>query len=123
MRENRSNRGFRGKPGAGAPGLLHSLVLDVAEEAGPKEGVGLLDVSETSRQERSFDLKSAILIDGSDLSGRADSEEPVAVAGNLKPVAGVCLVDPRANEFRPGGSTAAEEHGAEQCDCDKAKDR
>lgn len=82
----------------------------------------MLDVSEIGGQERSFDLKSAILIDGSDFSGRADNEEPVAVAGNLKTVVWVCLVDPRANEFRPGGSTAVEKHGAEKRDCDKAKD-
>jgi hypothetical protein len=107
----------------GAAWLFQPLVLDIAEEAGPEEGVGLLDVGEISGQERSFDFESAILIYGSGFSGRADNEELVAVANNLKTVGWICFVDPLAKEFRPGGSTAAEEHGAEQCDCDEAKDR
>ena len=102
--------------------LFQPLVLDIAEEAGTEEGVGLLDVGEIGGQKEAFDLKGAILIDGSDFSGRADNQELIGIAFDLKSVVWVCLVDPLAKEFRPGGSTAAEEHGAEECDCDEAKD-
>jgi len=57
------------------------------------------------------------------LSALADDEELVAVADNLKAVAWVCFVDPLAKEFRPVGSAAAKEHGAEQRERDESNNR
>ena len=106
-------RSFRSGFLEGAAGLFQPLVLDIAEESRSEEGVGLLDVGEIRRQERSFDLKSTILIDGSGFSTLADDKEFVAIADNLKTVVWVCFVDPPAKELRSGGSAAIKEHDAE----------
>ena len=97
----------------GAAWLFQPPVLDIAEEARPEEGVGLLDVGEIRRQERSLDLKCTILVDGSELSLLADDKEFVAITDNLKTVVWVCGVDPPAEKLRSRGSAAVKKHDAE----------
>lgn len=75
--------------------LFQPLVLDIAEEARPQKGVGLLHVGEIRGQQHSLDLKSTIRVGGSDFSTLADNKVLVAVAYNLKTVVWVCLVEPR----------------------------
>ena len=106
----------------GAAWLFQPLVLNIAEEAWPEEGVGLLAVGQIRRHEQSLELKSTILIDGSGFSGRADDEEFVGVADDLKTVGWVCFVGPLAKELRPGGSASAKEHDAEERDRDEAQE-
>src|ERR1039458_8429904 len=123
VREDRRPEEFWEWASVGEAWLFQSFVLNLAEESRPQEGVGLLDVGEVRRQERSFGLKSTILINRPYLSALADNEEFVAVADNLKTVVWVCLVHPFAKELRSCGSAAGKEHPAEQAKRDYEKDR
>jgi len=103
--------------------LFQPLVLDIAEEARPEEGVGLLDIGQIRGKDRSFYLQSAILIYGTNLPRLANDEEFVAVADDLKTVGWVCLVDPLTKELRSSGSAAVKERDAEERDRDDAQER
>jgi len=99
----------------GGPGVFRArsflpLVFDRAEESRPHNGVGPLDVGELGGYERSLDLKSSILIDGSHswLLVRADYEVFVAVPYDLERIVRILGIDPAADEFRPPGCASCE---------------
>jgi hypothetical protein len=82
-------------------GLFLPLVFDLAEESRPHKGVSLLYVGQICGQQRSFYLKSSILIDSSNsrLLALANDKVFVAISDDLKGVVGILRVDPFAQEL------------------------